>query len=331
MEQIDGIKPKKKRKGPKWPVLQFSSLLIAVSSLSWVWLAIFGIQREPIEITVIVPTPMIVQPTPAPTWTPEPTWTPVTATESPTAESSPTPAIVSVRVRVDKAESLNVRDGPGAVGRWVGTAGRGSEWVVFGKSSDGRWLQISFNNRDAWISAWYVRFVEGSIEHVNVTRDPLPTPTSTTVAPTPTPRQTDSNGGALNEFGVIGVNTHPSTRSAIIGLVTDSNGMPLSGYQVRVFWSDSGNPIPLLPHSSEGVKRVSYGIESDRQGLMNLKAEWPVEVEYFGGNIEVHLVDGTGRQVAEPVLFDDVGIVDTLDNRRNNGFEYAISWQRGSR
>ena len=70
-------------------------------------------------------------------------------------------------VYVTAYRTVNVRGGPGLEYTTLGNLDAGSIADVAGKSVDGEWLEISFNNQPGWV-AFFVVNLNGSLENIAV-------------------------------------------------------------------------------------------------------------------------------------------------------------------
>lgn len=115
----------------------------------------------------------------APETTPKPT---NTATSIPTSTLTPTPLYVGfLTVR----QNSNLRAGPGSDYEVVGSANSGDELPIYGRNSDGTWLQVDEDGL-TWI---WVELVDLPLEIASIPVPPSPTPTNTPTG-TPTPNLT---------------------------------------------------------------------------------------------------------------------------------------------
>jgi len=104
------------------------------------------------------------------------TYTPV---PTPTPMPTPTPDFVEVTAKA----SANVRSGPGTAYAKAGTLNAGATYRVTGQSETPGWWQISFDDKEAWVSADMVD-VKGPTEIVAVVKV-APPPTAVPVAAKP--------------------------------------------------------------------------------------------------------------------------------------------------
>ena len=104
------------------------------------------------------------------------TYTPV---PTPTPMATPTPEFVEVTAK----SNANVRSGPDTAYGKVGTLKAGATYRVSGQSETPGWWQISFDGKDAWVSADLVD-VNGPTETVAVVQV-APPPTAVPVAAKP--------------------------------------------------------------------------------------------------------------------------------------------------
>ena len=82
------------------------------------------------------------------------------------------------------AYGLNVRTGPGTAYPVIGVLTQGDVVEVVGKNATGTWLQIAYNERQAWIAAAYVDLTGSLAEVPEVAAPSLIGPKA--AAPTPT-------------------------------------------------------------------------------------------------------------------------------------------------
>ena len=106
------------------------------------------------------------------------TYTPV---PTPTPMATPTPEFVEVTAK----SNANVRSGPDTAYGKLGTLKAGATYRVSGQSETPGWWQISFDGKDAWVSADLVD-VNGPTETVAVVQV-APPPTAVPVAAKPAP------------------------------------------------------------------------------------------------------------------------------------------------
>jgi TolB protein len=75
------------------------------------------------------------------------------------------------------AYGLNVRTGPGTAYPVIGVLTQGNVVEVVGKNATGTWLQIAYNEREAWIAAAYVDLTDSLATVPEVSTPPPPPPT----------------------------------------------------------------------------------------------------------------------------------------------------------
>ncbi|MCL5996315.1 MAG: SH3 domain-containing protein [Chloroflexi bacterium] len=145
---------------------------------------------EPSSENAFATIPVTIYPSPTSMATPTspPTLTPIATPSSvPTAEPSPsatvalTPeaAIAATLTVTDSNDYVNVRSGPGTTYSTLGRLDKGQSAPVTGKSQNGLWWQITFNNQPGWVYAPIAR-VTGDTNAVPVVQvQPSATPTAT--------------------------------------------------------------------------------------------------------------------------------------------------------
>lgn len=142
------------------------------------------VKSDAVVFTVSAPAPAPTpQPTdtppPPPTPTPEPTVaTPPAVTTTTEAPASP---VLETPLLTVTAEIVNVREGPGTTFATLGQLQAGQTAAVTGRSADGVWWQIAFQNGRGWVFGELVQ-VNAAAQSATVAQAP-PAPTS---APLPT-------------------------------------------------------------------------------------------------------------------------------------------------
>ncbi|BCX03978.1 MAG: hypothetical protein KatS3mg053_1916 [Candidatus Roseilinea sp.] len=128
---------------------------------------------EPTAAPTAIPTP---EPTLEPTLEPSPVEASA-ATTVPTPSPTTTPGVTVVN------DFVNLRAGPGTNYDLVGRLNQGRTARVIGKSSDGRWWQVSVEGRTVWVSGQFVQ-PNDAANGVGVAQaPPAPTPASPAAAP----------------------------------------------------------------------------------------------------------------------------------------------------
>jgi spore germination protein YaaH len=165
------------------------------------------------------------------------TYTPV---PTPTPMPTPTPDFVEVTAK----SSANVRSGPGTAYAKTGTLNAGATYRVIGQSETPGWWQISFDGKEAWVSADMVD-VNGPTEIVAVVQV-APPPTAVPVAAKPAaakPAAAASGGSfpaAPGSFGY-GVQIDPwGDRGRAVAAI---KGMGFNWVKVQIPWKTfEGSP-----------------------------------------------------------------------------------------
>lgn len=134
------------------------------------------VAESPVEETVSTTTEETV-----PTTTPGPT---NTATAIPTSTFTPTPTPLYVGFLTVR-QNANLRAGPGSDYEVVGSANGGDELPIYGRNTDGTWLQVDEDGL-TWI---WAELVDLPLEIASIPVPPSPTPTNTPTG-TPTPNLT---------------------------------------------------------------------------------------------------------------------------------------------
>jgi hypothetical protein len=148
--------------------------------------------------------------TPSPTQTKKPTAT-ITATA--TATQTSTPTLTSTPTPLPHAlvkSSANVRFGPGADTRLIGTLAAKEEVIVLGRNEDGSWLRIQQEGGvNGWIKATLLDFTATPLSDLPVVT-PMPTATPLPGHPGKTARgQTGIDYTLTDEFGTSYTYTMP--------------------------------------------------------------------------------------------------------------------------
>lgn len=105
-----------------------------------------------------------------------------TATAIPTSTFTPTPLYVGFLTVLQNA---NLRAGPGSDYEVIGSVNGGDELPIYGRNSDGTWLQVDEDGL-TWI---WAELVDLPLEIASIPVPPSPTPTNTPTG-TPTPNLT---------------------------------------------------------------------------------------------------------------------------------------------
>jgi len=182
--------------------------------------------------TAIPATPTSIPPTATPTSYPTAT---ATATASPTLGPTETPlptATPSTPQVTVIGDVINARSGPGTSYPVVGKARAGDAFPVTGKSADGKWWEIAFGERKAWVFGDLVT-TSGPIQTlavIEVAPPPTAMPQAAAVSAGPAPRP--SGGG----FFAYGIQIDPSgDRGAAIGAVRN---MGIGWVKFQLPWKD---------------------------------------------------------------------------------------------
>ena len=151
------------------------------------------------------PTATAPPPTPQPTETPAPppTATPDAAAQPDTSAitattAAPPASVLETPMLTVTAEIVNVREGPGTNYPSIGQLQNGQTAAVKGKSADGAWWQIAFQNGNGWVFGELAQ-ANAAAQSVTVAQAPPP-PTSApvTVAPaTPVAAATATPSGPV--------------------------------------------------------------------------------------------------------------------------------------
>jgi len=138
-----------------------------------------------------------------------------------TTETSPPTEDAIVTVDGD----LNVRSGPGEEYDRIGGATAGEEFVITGKSEDGEWWQIDFDDQTGWIYAPFA--TAANAENVPIVRDsmtetPAPADTTEPVAP-------EAGSPVVTMIGDMNVREGPGTDYARIGGAAEGETFAITG------------------------------------------------------------------------------------------------------
>ena len=169
---------------------------------------------------------------------------------------------------VVNTETLNVRSGPSTSYRKVGTAPKGSHWVLI--SSSGAWRKIWYDGVSRWMHSYYLS-----------TEDDIPEPPPITVV------AFDINNGAAN------------TNSQFVNLSQQVSGSQPSHYQVSesssfgdAQWVDYSNNISFTLSAGNGAKTVYFRVKNASGRLS----------ETVSDSIELAVPAADDRQI-DPVIF----------------------------
>ncbi len=140
-------------------------------------------------VNAVSPTPAAPPPTPEPL--PQPTQTPAPPTATPDAAAQPDTSTITATIAAPPdsvletptltvtAETVNVREGPGTNYPAIGQLQNGQTAAVKGKSADGAWWQIAFQNGNGWVFGELAQ-ANAAAQNVTVAQAPPP-PTSAPV------------------------------------------------------------------------------------------------------------------------------------------------------
>ena len=168
-----------------WIALPIVLILVVVLGLLW---RLAPTQDSPdlaATVAALAAAQTVVQPTPSPVVTPTeatalgPTPTPPTVTALSTVTNLPTqPAgLVAVPVLAQPAVDLvNVRSGPDETYDVRGLIPAGEEVTLLGRSEDGTWIYVLFDNVEGWVASWLLTLPDSAELAVRPT-PPLPTAT----------------------------------------------------------------------------------------------------------------------------------------------------------
>ncbi len=225
-------------------------------------------------------------PTPAPTPTATPTETPTpTPIETPTALSSPTPTEAPTMAptphAIVRAESLNVRAGPGTAYPIVCRLAAEDTLAIVGRNAAGDWWQVCcLEGRTGWVAASLVE-ARAAAEVPLVADIPTPPPT---VPPPPTAVPEAAAPGVdyivkSVRLKSVGEDAQSCTGGDhnILVIVEDAAGNPLDGVRVREIFS---NRVLVTGAQGKGPGRVEYDI-------------------YRGGGGQIEIVDEAGNRISE--------------------------------
>ena len=190
------------------------------------------------------------------------TYTPV---PTPTPMATPTPEFVEVTAK----SNANVRSGPDTAYGKVGTLKAGATYRVSGQSETPGWWQISFDGKDAWVSADLVD-VNGPTESVAVVQV-APPPTAVPVAAKPAapaaakPAAAPAARSSLLRPASFGYGRRRSTRAGNRGCVSIATiaGMGFNWVKFQVPWKDfEGSPgdLRLGRHGYRSVQLTGAGL-----------------------------------------------------------------------
>lgn len=157
-------------------------------------------KSDAVIFTVNAPAPTATSappPKPAETPTPPPTATPDTSTITATTAALPDSVLETPTLTVT-AEIVNVREGPGTNYAVIGQLQNGQTTAVKGKSADGAWWQIAFQNGNGWVFGELTQ-ANAAAQSVTVAQaPPVPTIAPATSAPaTPVVEATASPSGPV--------------------------------------------------------------------------------------------------------------------------------------
>lgn len=154
-------------------------------------------------------------------------------TETPVPEEETAEATVPTEIPiVTVGGDMNVRSGPGEAYDRIGGAYAGEEFVITGKSADGDWWQIEFDDQDGWIYAPFVTATDAdNVPIVDSSMEEQPTPTagSDTAAP-------EAEGAVVTIDGDMNIRQGPGTDFARIGGAFEGEEFDITGKSADGEW-----------------------------------------------------------------------------------------------
>ncbi len=148
----------------------------------------------------------------------------MTETPVPEEESTETSAPSQIPI-VTVGGDLNVRSGPGEEYDRIGGAIAGEEFVITGKSEDGEWWQIEFDDQTGWIYAELGTVSDA--ENVPITGDSMaesPASEDGTEAAAP-----EAESPLVTILGDMNIREGPGTDYARVGGATEGESFPITG------------------------------------------------------------------------------------------------------
>ncbi len=238
-------------------------------------------------------------PTPAPPTAMPTSEAPTDTPEPPTPESTPTPSPAPASFTVTGA-TLNVRSGPGTNYGAIGQIRQGQSFPITGKNQAGSWWQFDYSGRAGWVSGQLVSVTGGGSVQVaaNIPAAPTAAPRPTirpATRPAPTPAPAASPLLIFAQAGAEYRNADDANFSWVTfwgRLGTKSQAGSGSGYTLRV-----------SAPSGSGEKPAEYTWQFAYTGqpgefLYNAKVELP----RAGGAFRAVVVDGSGKEVSDPIV-----------------------------
>jgi hypothetical protein len=254
----------------------------------------------PAEPTAVPPT---ATPEIPPTETPEPD-TP-TPEVPPTETPEPTPEAATLRVTSNVA---NVRSGPGTGFGRIGQVNQGQTFEVTGKNSAGDWYEFDLDGKTAWIYSQMVSVDGADLVAVadNVPALPTARPTARPAAAQPTAQPAAPQPApATYQFAAVGPSPYPN----------NNDYLTVRCRTVREVGSGKGPEGILLVNGPGGSKQVNFGtilnrantgMEKNMEYMYNENCK--IEIGPFvAGDYTGMLVDGSGKQISDPITFNASG------------------------
>lgn len=148
------------------------------------------------------------------------------------AESTTETLVPTEEPKATVGGDLNVRSGPGEEYDRIGGASEGEEFVITGRSGDGEWWQIEFDDQTGWIYAPFV--TAANAENVPIAGDsmaetPAPADATDSVAP-------EAESPVVTMVGDMNIREGPGTDYARIGGATEGEVYSVTGKSADGEW-----------------------------------------------------------------------------------------------
>jgi len=183
------------------------------------------------------------------------------AQASPTASPSPSPSPAGAaqtqpeEMRVNSSDGLNLRAGPNTNERVLAVIPNNTTVKVIGRSSDGRWVNVSYNGQNGWVDAQYLERVD---QRPNASPSPSASPSANPGAAAGSARFIWPVAGRSITTGFSGghpgvdVDQFPSGGNPVVasaaGKVTFAGGNPCCSYGLYVTIEHADGAETLYAH-----------------------------------------------------------------------------------
>jgi len=224
--------------------------------------------------------------------------------------------------RLTANATVNVRSGPGTNYAQIGRLQAGQSFVITGKNPAGDWWQFDFNGRTGWVLGQMVRASGGERVQVAASIPPPPTvaprPTARPVArPTarPQPQPQPQPPAASYQFAAVEAAAFPNTNDYVTVRCRATNDISRSTGPAGILLVTGPVSAPAQPFG-EPLNWANTGMERPMQYLYSENCK--VELRPFvPGTYTGILVDGSGKQISEPISFTPSG----------NTREFVLIWK----